>query len=96
MPLKLWAQFVGIDVEKEMVHGECLSSPQIEDFKSFIPLYVNDLRSLLIAPPVKLNDWLSARETVSDSELRSRRLHNRHVPEIFGRTWERCAAQLWA
>ncbi|EET47304.1 site-specific integrase [Thalassobium sp. R2A62] len=75
MPLKLWAQFVGIDVEKEMVHGECLSSPQIEDFKSFIPLYVNDLRSLLIAPPIKLNDWLLARETVSDSELRSRRLH---------------------
>ena len=51
-PLKFWAQFVGVDVEKEMVTGECPSSDLIEDFKSFISLLVVDLHSLLKARPI--------------------------------------------
>ena len=94
IPLKLWAQFRGYDVEHEMVWGDCLSHEQIADFKSFIGLQVKDLKALLVAPPLDLNDWLRARDLVGLTTIDIRRTYTSEYLLFLGAYGNRCMRKM--
>ncbi|MFC6642217.1 hypothetical protein [Sulfitobacter profundi] len=75
IPMRLWSVISGVNVEREMVFGSCLSHEQVEDMLYYIGLKRKDLATLTIARPADLNRFLSACEPVSAGTENLRRIY---------------------
>jgi integrase len=70
--LRLWAKMAGVDVEAQMVYGECLSSDEVADLKYHLSLGQQSLRMLAHGPPADVNKFLSEAKRVSSNSFNLR------------------------